>query len=95
MSTVIDLTGGNSSPVSSLPPIISIGKNSLNSFAVPAIDNEGDTLRYRLATSSEAGGSFIQPGPPHATNALSIDSGTGIVSWDTSGATLSEGSVVK
>jgi hypothetical protein len=62
------------------------------SFTVPATDPELDTLRFRFSTTAEAvgtfGGSFVQPGPPDAPNAASINANTGVYTWDTTGATL-------
>ncbi|MGR3309780.1 MAG: MopE-related protein [Candidatus Brocadiales bacterium] len=88
--TVVNVGTGNSSPVSSLPPIIVCPENGLCTFTVVALDPDGDPLSYRLSTSAEAGGGFgfTQPGLPHAPNAASIDPNTGVYTWDTTGATL-------
>ena len=77
---------GNSSPSTTQVPIIQCPLNGICQFTVAAADPNGDTLRYRLATSAEAGG-FTQPGPPQAPNAASIDPVTGVYTWDTTGAT--------
>src|SRR5712691_11613378 len=91
LETLVNVGSGNSSPQSSLPPLVLCPQSGLCVFTVPAIDPDGDTLQFRLSTSVEAGGSFgfVQPGPPYATNAASIDPNTGEYSWDTTGATLS------
>lgn len=60
--------------------------DSICTFRVPATDPNGDTLKWRLATSTEASGSstaFHQPGPPNATNAATINANTGLYTWDT------------
>jgi uncharacterized repeat protein (TIGR01451 family) len=89
-ATTVDFEDTVASPVSSISPIVDCPINSLCQFTVPALDPDGQGLRWRLATSDEAGGDFAQPGPPHATNAALIDSATGLYSWDTTGATLNE-----
>lgn len=87
VETIVNVGGTNASPVSTMPPIVLCPIDGNCTFSVPASDPNGDTLRYRLSTSAEAGG-FTQPGPPHATNAASVDPTTGVYSWDTNGATL-------
>jgi len=68
-------------------------------FTVPGVDPDGDPLFFRMATSSEAfnglvnssnspGSVFHQPGPPNSTFSASIDSSTGVYTWNTCGATL-------
>jgi cysteine-rich repeat protein len=81
--------GSNSSPVSTMPPIVICPQNALCTFVVPASDPDGDPITFRLSTPLEADtNTFRQPGPPAAPNAASIDPTTGIYSWDTTGATL-------
>lgn len=90
VETLVNVGTGNSSPVSTLPPIILCPQSGLCSFTVPGSDPNGDPLNFRLSTSAEASGSsfgFTQPGPPFATNDASISS-TGLYTWDTTGATL-------
>ena len=80
---------GNSSAVSALPPIVICPQNALCTFLVPATDPDGDTLTFRLSTPTEADtGAFVQPGPPGAANAASINPTSGVYSWNTTGATL-------
>jgi hypothetical protein len=88
--TTVDLSKTSANPVSSISPIVDCPLEAICSFSVPAVDPDGGAIRYRLATGVEAdvSGGFVQPGPPHATNAASINSRTGVYSWDTTGATL-------
>ena len=89
--TVGGTFAGNSSPVSNIVPIVTCFIDSICTFTVPATDPDGDTLKWRLATSIEASNSttaFKQPGPPSATNAATINANTGLYTWDTHGATL-------
>ena len=69
----------NSSPVSSLPPIVTIADDQIATFQIPGIDPDGDTLTYRLAQGSEGigsfFGSFVEPA------GLTISS-TGLITWD-------------
>lgn len=90
VETIINVGTSNNSPVSALPPIIQCPINGVCSFLVPAADPDGDALRFRLSTSPEASsfGGFVQPGPPNAPNAASIDPATGLYTWNTAGATL-------
>jgi len=78
METIINVGALNDSPVSALPPIVRCPIDALCSFVVPGIDPDGDVLDFRLAGTAEASsfGAFIQPGPPDAPNAASIDATT-------------------
>lgn len=89
----VQLTGGNASPVSGMPPVVAFGKNQVNNFLVPASDPNSDALSFRLSTTAESEplGTFVQPGPPDAPNALSIDPFSGIITWNTTGATENGG----
>lgn len=69
---------GNRSPKSTLVPIILVPESAVASFLIPATDPDGDRLRFRLATSIEAGGGDAPPN-------LSVDGSTGRVTWDTRG----------
>ena len=84
VSTLVELGSNNKSPISSLPAIVNLVQSSTASFFVPAADSDPNTtLTFRLATASEAGGgTFSQPA------GLSINSVTGLVSWDTTATVL-------
>lgn len=80
----------NASPVSSLTPIVNVPVDTVYSFFVPAIDPNSNTLSWRFATDDEAGGpgggivpDYTSIGPPNAFFAPTIDSATGLVTWDT------------
>jgi Prealbumin-like fold domain len=89
VETIVDLGSTTASPHSTIPPIVDCPLNSTCTFTVPAVDPDHQGLRYRMATAAETGDSlFVQPGPPHATNAATIDAATGLYSWNTTGATL-------
>jgi cysteine-rich repeat protein len=89
VETTVTVGTGNSSPLTALPPIVTCPQNALCTFLVPATDPDGDTLTFRLSTPLEADtGAFRQPGPTQAPNAASIDTNTGLYSWNTTGATL-------
>ncbi len=93
--------GNNTCPVSTQVPIVNCVYPGICNFGVPASDTNGDTLHYRLATSTEANrqnllnsstdnvnGVFRQPGPPNAPNAASVAPNTGVYTWNTTGATI-------
>jgi len=91
VETIVDLAATSANPISTIEPVVDCPKNALCKFTVPASDPDGQTLRYRLASSAEASGSlgtFFQPGPPHALHAATINPTTGLYVWDTTGATL-------
>lgn len=52
--TTVNVGGGNSSPVSSLPSTIQIPLGLSTTFQFPASDPNGDPITYRLATSAES-----------------------------------------
>ena len=76
------------SPISLLPPIVDCPKQTVCRFTVSAIDPDNPEehnrrLSWPLASPAEMGGlDLIQP--PNA----SIDSTTGVYTWDTRGVTL-------
>lgn len=90
LATTVDLTAPpNSSPRSTLPPINACPREALCTIPIPAADAEGDALSYRLATAGEAGdGNYVPPGAPNAPNQAAIDGATGVLTWDTRGATV-------
>jgi hypothetical protein len=97
VATTVDVGSGNSAPVSSLPPVLLCPINGLCEFTVPVSDNELNTVSFRLSTSAEAGfdisdppGSPGQGQPGTAAGCASdatIDSSTGLYSWNTIGCT--------
>ncbi|HVM44472.1 MAG TPA: hypothetical protein VM582_00950 [Candidatus Thermoplasmatota archaeon] len=91
LETLVDLSWPpNSSPRSLLPPINPCALDAVCSFAIPHFDPDGDDVTFRFATTAEAGDSrFRLPGPPNAPNLISIDAASGVLTWDTTGATVS------
>ena len=87
IETIVNVGTGNRSPVSVMPPIVSCPIESDCAFTVQAVDQDGDPLRFRLATGSESG-LGRQPGPPNAPNSAAINPVTGLYTWDTRGASL-------
>ncbi|MFN2500164.1 MAG: Ig-like domain-containing protein, partial [Pyrinomonadaceae bacterium] len=77
LQTLVGLSSGNSSPTSSLPPIVTVSRSTNASFVVPASDVDRDTLRFRLATISEKGGGSNSQ-PPN----FSVNPTTGQVTWN-------------
>jgi hypothetical protein len=87
--TLVDLVHATSSPTIPVSAIVSCPTSGPCSFSIPASSSSGSTLSYRFATSTETGDSgFVQPGPPMATNAATIDSTSGRYTWNTAGATV-------
>lgn len=78
LETVVSPLAGNSSPVSSLVPIVVVPASATATFLVPASDPNGDRVRWRMSTDPEAGGG------PHPTG-ISINSATGQVTWNNIG----------
>jgi hypothetical protein len=66
-----------------MSPLVSCEFGLICQFFVPASDPDGDQVRWRLASGCEAGCGFSQP------PGFSVDSGTGLVTFDTSQAILS------
>lgn len=82
IQTIVDLASGNSSPVSSLVPIVGCPDNTIHSFPIPVADSDPNTiLTYRLATPAESYHSSLPPG-------LTIDAASGIVTFDVRDAVL-------
>jgi len=81
--TTVNFNTETCSPVSTLPPIVNVQSGGTRTFSVPAADpDKGDTLSWRLAKSTEASGfSTGHTQPP----AFSINSTTGLVTWNTTG----------
>lgn len=88
LRTYVDLASSNSSPKTNLPPINSCPFPAVCTIPVPFVDPDGDTLSFRMSTVSEAGDpGYTPPGAPDAPNAATIDANTGVITWDTTGAT--------
>jgi hypothetical protein len=88
VETGVDFTRDNSSPVSTLPPVVEAPANTPDfSFQIPATDPDGDELTFRLATGME---SYIAQPPPGLTV-----SSTGLVSWSTVGTVRGQRWVVQ
>lgn len=90
--TLVDPTKANSSPSVSVAPVVHCPTAGNCSFAFAGSGADpGNHLKWRFATPAETGdSSFVQPGPPFAPNAATIDQTLGRVTWDTSGAVVNE-----
>jgi len=96
VETLVDVGSLNSSPASALKPIKLCPINAICTIVVPGADAEGNPLSFRMSTPTEASGSasgFRQPGDPGSGAPIpaSIDTVTGVYTWDTNGATISAG----
>jgi hypothetical protein len=90
VETRVNFAATTASPVGSLPAIVDCPREGICQFQIPAIDPDNQPLRFRFATATEAGDTrFVQPGPPQAPHAATLDPTTGLYTWDTHGATLS------
>jgi hypothetical protein len=89
--TLVDLAKADSSPSIAVAPVVFCPTSGNCSFAFAGSSADpGNHLRWRFATAAESGEpSFVQPGPPYAPNAATIDPALGRLSWDTAGATMS------
>jgi len=75
LQTLVFPLSGNSSPVSTMVPIVVVPPSTAATFLVPAVDPDGDALTWRLSTDAEAGGPAHPPG-------ISVNSATGVVTWN-------------
>lgn len=87
VQTLVDAARSTGSPTSSVSPIVTCPRDAVCSFAVPATDPDGRPLSWRLANPTESLVD-VQPGPPDAPSAATIDPSTGRYTWDTRGATV-------
>lgn len=78
--TTVSPLAGNSSPISTLVPIVTVTQGPASTFTVPASDPNGDGLRFRFATNLEAGDSSANPPP-----GMTINPNSGTVTWNTVG----------
>lgn len=77
----VTFSGPETSPVSSLKPIINVGTTGVQHFSVAAVAPPGTTRRFRLATAAEDCGGCGESQP----TGLTIDPTTGQASLDTTG----------
>jgi hypothetical protein len=84
VESIVDIGNGNSSPVSSMPPIINVAVNQIDHFQLAASDPDGNVLSYRLATPAEMGAGCVQP------NNISINPTTGVVTYNTAGTAVNQ-----
>lgn len=82
LTTTVSPLSGNSSPVSSQIPIVTVAQGPASTFTVSATDPNGDGIRFRLSTEAEAGGG---PNPP----GMVINPNSGVVTWNTVGLSTS------
>ncbi|HYO56262.1 PKD domain-containing protein [Archangium sp.] len=76
LQTRVGFSLANSTPVSSLPPIVEVPTRTPDfSFQIPATDAEGDALTFRLANQYESYYLYLPPD-------LTVSS-TGLVRWNT------------
>lgn len=82
VETVVNLGTGNTSPVSTLPPIINLPQDVVNAtFIIPAFDPNGDPLTFSTTPSAQMGSGSNPPG-------FSVDAATGIASFSTIGTSI-------
>jgi hypothetical protein len=87
METTVTPFGTNHPPVSGMPAIVVVPLQPTTTFQVTAVDQDGDTLTYRLATAHEQYGTSSDTCTAQQPPGLSI-SNTGLVTWDTTRITL-------
>ena len=73
----VDLARDKESPVTSVPPLVTIESHGVQSWPIPAVDAGGQRLRWRLPTGDEPRQKL--PGTPR------IDPNTGVMEWDPNG----------
>lgn len=85
IQSTVNVGSGNSSPVSSIVPIVDVpANNAAAAFTIPASDPNGSTLSFALSTSVEAGNPFAQP------LGLSVNGATGQVTFNTVGTVVGQ-----
>ena len=81
IKSVVNVGTGNSSPISTLPPVVNLATNqAVATFQLPANDPDGDALTYTLATSADMGNIAFTNAP-----GLSVNATTGVAQFNTSG----------
>jgi len=90
LNTTVDLRIADSSPSTTMFPIVPMGQNQLNVIPLAVADADGDTLTCRLANFAESG-IANQPGPPlgGSTSPLSVTPDCQVV-WDTAGTSIGQ-----
>ena len=84
VQTIVNVGNGNNSPVSTLPPLVNLPQGlGSASFQIPAFDQDGNTLSYRLANSTEMGGGSNPAG-------LSVNPSSGLVTYNTIGKSVGQ-----
>ncbi len=78
LRTLVRPQSTNSSPLLNSVPTLVVPQRANATFSTPAADPNGDRLRYRLATSAEAGGGTDPPN-------LTINPTTGVLTWNNLG----------
>ncbi|QKT03857.1 hypothetical protein HUS23_08500 [Ectothiorhodospiraceae bacterium 2226] len=81
VETKVNLASSHRSPRSNLPSIVSCGRGRTCQFHVPATQEVGIATRWRLSTRQESG-IATPPGPPYSQAPLTVDSLTGVVTWE-------------
>ncbi len=86
--TVVNIGNDNNSPVSTVPPIVSLSVGqTAATFKMPVVDPDGDNLTFRLATCSEVirTGQSCNPNPA----GLSVSS-DGTITFNTVGKAIGQ-----
>ncbi|OBU17840.1 hypothetical protein AYY19_11895 [Photobacterium aquimaris] len=88
-STIL-VQGGNRAPLIDFPILFQVPQKDTDgsvltnyTIKIPALDPDGDNIKFRVGNTSEMGGGGNPPG-------LTIDESTGVLTWNNSG-TLSPG----
>ncbi len=85
VETQINLGAGNTSPVSTLPPIINLPVGVSNaSFVIPASDPDGDVLTFSPTPSAQMGSGSSNPA------GFSVNTNSGIASFNTVGRSVGQ-----
>jgi hypothetical protein len=85
VETLVNLGAGNTSPVSTLPPIINLPLGVASAaFTIPASDPDGDQLTFSLTPSSQMGSGSSNP------VGFSIDAATGVATFNTVGRSVNQ-----
>lgn len=84
VETTVTVGNNNESPVSSVPPFVSVPVNtSAATYQIPATDPNGDALTYSLVPNGSFGGGSVQP------SGVSVSS-TGLLTFNTVGKTVGQ-----